>query len=309
LLSDANTDIDPSAIRRLVEWFQRPEVGIVCGRLILTDPRTGRNVDGLYWKYETYLKRCDDRLGGLLGANGAIYAIRKNLFSPIPESTILDDFVIPLQAKLRSGCSIIYDKTAVAREETSSSILGEFHRRSRIGAGGFQSIAMLAPLLNPRHGWVAFTFFSHKVMRWLCPFFLIGAFASNIALVDRRLYQGLLVCQIGFYCLATLMAFVPAGTSRVLRVFRLTTMFTSMNAALLVGFVRWLRRRQHATWKRTERVVEPVKEAPLGTEIAGRAVELNASTAPLAKRWRFSENHEIGDPRLGRSAGAPVTKE
>jgi cellulose synthase/poly-beta-1,6-N-acetylglucosamine synthase-like glycosyltransferase len=307
LLSDANTDIDPAAVRRLVRWFHWPEVGIVSGRLILTDPKTRRNVDGLYWKYETFLKRCDDRLGGLLGANGAIYAIRKELFSPLSESTILDDFVIPLQAKLKTGCLIVYDKTAVAREETSCNIMAEFHRRSRIGAGGFQSIAMLAPLLNPRHGWVAFTFFSHKVMRWMCPFFLVGALLSNIALCEFPLYRNLLVGQGCFYCLAALMAFMPAH-SRVLRLLRLTTMFTSMNAALLVGFVRWLRNAQQATWKRTERVINPESLAALGGEIVGASADLDAPGAALAKRWRLSATHDIADPRLA-SPSTPLGKE
>src|SRR6516165_901545 len=99
LLSDANTLIDPCAAQKLVRWFQDPKVGMVCGRLVLTDSHTGKNTDGLYWQYETFLKQCEGRLGALLGANGAIYAIRKELYSPIPNDTIIDDFVIPLLAK------------------------------------------------------------------------------------------------------------------------------------------------------------------------------------------------------------------
>ena len=72
----------PDAARRLASWFAEPDIGVVCGRLVLTDPRTGRNVDGIYWKYETFLKKCESRLGALLGSNGAIYAIRKELFPP-----------------------------------------------------------------------------------------------------------------------------------------------------------------------------------------------------------------------------------
>lgn len=252
LMSDANTAIDPEAARNLARWFDDPEVGAVVGRLVLVDPSTGKNADGLYWKYETFLKKCEARLGALLGANGAIYAIRRSLYAPIPAGTIVDDFVIPLLAHQRTGCRLIYEAGAIAVEETAPDVKAEFRRRARIGAGGFQSIGMLARLLDPRRGWVAFAFFSHKILRWLCPFFLIGALASNAALLDRPAYRWLLAAQVGFYAVSVVMPFVPSS-AKLLRPLRLTTMFTSMNAALLVGFFRWALRRQKGTWKRTER--------------------------------------------------------
>ncbi|MBX6313645.1 MAG: glycosyltransferase family 2 protein [Isosphaeraceae bacterium] len=257
VLSDANTAIDPNAVRHLVRWFQDPAVGAVCGRLVLTDPRTGRNVDSLYWKYETFLKQCEGHLGALLGANGAIYAIRRALYTPIPEETIVDDFVIPLLAKARTGCAIIYECGAIAREETPPDLGSEFHRRSRIGAGGFQSIGMLWRLLDPRRGWVAFTFLSHKILRWLCPFFLLGLLASNLLLVLLRgwpLDWYALYGQLGFYLASLLAALVP-GRLGPLKPLRLAALFTSMNTALLVGFWRWLRGSQQGTWRRTARVV------------------------------------------------------
>ena len=255
LLSDANTHIDPAAARKLVRWFQDPGVGAVCGRLVLTDPQTGRNVDSLYWKYETFLKRCEGRLGALLGANGAIYAIRRDLFAPIPPETIVDDFVIPLLAKLRTGCAIVYDGEAIAHEETPPDVGSEFHRRSRIGAGGFQSIGMLWRLLDPRRGWVAFTFLSHKVLRWTCPFFLVGMLVSNLLLVGRPFYQNFLFCQLAFYLVSLVGAFV-SGKFKALKLVRLATMFTSMNVALLFGFWRWLRGSQKGAWRRTARAMD-----------------------------------------------------
>lgn len=255
LLSDANTHIDPAAARHLVRWFVDPGVGAVVGRLVLVDAATGRNADGLYWKYETFLKRCEGRLGALLGANGAIYALRRDLYVPIPPGTIVDDFVIPLLAKLRTGCRIIYDCEAIAVEETAPDLGAEFHRRARIGAGGFQSIGMLWRLLDPRRGWIAFTFLSHKILRWLCPFFLIGALVANVLLWREPMYRLLLAAQAVFYLGSLIVIVIPAGT-RVARPLRLAAMFTSMNAALLVGFWRWLFGRQRAAWKRTARVAE-----------------------------------------------------
>ena len=255
LMSDANTRVDAEAARRLVRWFRDPEVGTVVGRLVLVDPETRRNADGLYWKYETFLKRCEGRLGALLGANGAIYAIRRSLYEPIPPGTIVDDFVIPLLAKQRTGCEIIYECDAVAVEETPPDVGSEFHRRARIGAGGYQSMGMLWRLLDPRRGWVSFAFFSHKVLRWFCPFFLIVCLAANVALVGHPAYRAILIVHLAFYAIALLLAFVPARV-KVLRPLRLTTMFVSMNAALLVGFFRWAGGRQRGTWRRTARVGE-----------------------------------------------------
>ena len=252
LFSDANTFSEPQAARRLVRWFHEPAVGAVCGRLILTDPATGRNVDSMYWRYETFLKTCEARLGALLGANGAIYAMRRERFVAIPNDTMVDDFVIPLLARLKSRCQIVYDADAIATEETPPSMQSEFRRRARIGAGGFQSIGLLWKLLDPRQGWLAFSFFSHKVLRWCCPFFLILLLASNLLLLHDPLYRVLLAIQVGFYSTSVLGMWLP-GSGRVARSIRLTTMFTSMNLALLVGFFRWLSGQQRGVWQRTSR--------------------------------------------------------
>jgi len=255
VLSDANTQMDPGSLRSMASWFQDARIGVVCGRLVLTDPRTGRNVDSLYWKFETFLKKAESRLGALLGSNGGIYAIRKELFQPIPANTIVDDFVIPLQARQRTGCEIVYDRNAVACEETPERIRSEFHRRTRIGAGGFQSIGLLRGLLHPKHGWICFTFWSHKVLRWLCPFFLMTAFAANVFLASQPIFLALLLVQIAFYAVSGAAAWLPARP-RSLRFLRLGTMFTSMNLALLFGFFRWLRGSQKAAWTRTARSTE-----------------------------------------------------
>jgi cellulose synthase/poly-beta-1,6-N-acetylglucosamine synthase-like glycosyltransferase len=254
MFSDANTRIDPVALRRLARWFADPTVGVVVGRLVLTDPATGRNADGLYWKYETYLKRCEGKLGALLGANGAIYAMRKACYQPLPKGTIIDDFVAPLLARLHSGCRIVYEPEAVAYEETSPDLGTEFQRRARIGAGGFQSIQILAPLLDPRQGIVAFAFLSHKVLRWLCPFFLLGMLTANLSLSvsGRGFYVGTMLGQLAFYAVSAAAGFLPPGIARW-KLLRLSTMFTEMNAALLVGFCRWVSGTQGAAWRRTPR--------------------------------------------------------
>jgi cellulose synthase/poly-beta-1,6-N-acetylglucosamine synthase-like glycosyltransferase len=309
MLSDANTNTSAEAARNLIRWFQDPEVGVVCGRLLLTDAKTGRNVDGLYWRYETFLKKCEGRLGALLGVNGAIYAIRRHLYSPVPEGTIVDDLVIPLRCRLQSGCALIFDPTAVAREETAPDVRSEFHRRSRLGAGGFQCLGSLWPLLNPRHGWIAFTLLSHKIFRWVCPFAMIGLLLANLALLSEAFFRWTLAAQILFYAFAGLASYLP-GQSRPVRLGRLATMFVGMNAALFVGFWRWLAGRQKGAWKRTERTAE------IGAATAAGPPVLSTSNSSLRYEHIFyskiTEHDELSasdssDSLPSRLTGAPVS--
>lgn len=253
LLSDANTYTNSNAARRLARWFIDPNIGAVCGRLVLTDPQSGNNVDSLYWRYETFLKRRESKLGALLGSNGAIYAIRAASFQPIPARTLIDDFVIPLQARLETDCAIVYDPQAIAHEESAANIKAEFGRRTRIGTGDWQAVALLWRLLNPNRGWIAFTFFSHKVLRWICPFFMIAMIAGNLALSrDSGFFHAILRVQIALYALAATGAVVPKNLP-LSRFMRLASMFVSMNAALFVGFYKWLRVPQAGIWARTPR--------------------------------------------------------
>lgn len=263
VFSDANTFFEPDAIRQLVRHFDDPGTGGVCGKLLLIDPETGGNVDGLYWRYENFLKEREGQLGALLGVNGAIYAMRRSLFQPIPSETIVDDFLIGMRIHQQQA-RLIYDATAVATEESAPDIDAEFHRRARIGAGGFQSLAWLWPLLSPARGNVALAFWSHKVLRWFCPMLLVVALLSNLLLLDRPLYQVTLAAQLLLY-VAALLGKSIGGASLPARLSRLPAMFVSMNAALLVGFVRWLSGRQRAAWKRTDRSDEATAKKPVET--------------------------------------------
>jgi cellulose synthase/poly-beta-1,6-N-acetylglucosamine synthase-like glycosyltransferase len=265
--SDANTFMEPNALRGMTRWFADPRTGAVCGRLVLSDSPTSGSGDGLYWRYETFLKMCEARLGALLGANGAIYAIRRELFTPLPSGTLVDDFLIPLLAKLRSGCRIVYDREAVAHEETAPGLGAEFRRRARIGSGGAQALGMLWPLLSPRHGWTALAFWSHKVLRWACPFFLVGALPGSVLLAGEPLYRAALGAQMFFYALCLFGAALPPG-ARAKRPLRVFPMFAGMNLALLVGIVRGLRRQQSGIWNRTSRITS---DAGAGVGCQGKA--------------------------------------
>lgn len=268
VFSDANTLFERSAVRRLIRHFvaepstgSSARIGGVVGRLVLTDPETGSNVDGVYWRYENFLKACEGRLGALLGANGGIYAIRKPLVEPLPAATILDDFVIGMRVHSQ-GYRLVYDKTALAYEETPASISDEFRRRARIGAGGFQSLPRLAHLLSPRFGWLAFAFGMHKVLRWICPFLMLAAVGANVALaLDSVVYRWLLGAQMLFYG-AALATPCFSGKSGVLKLLRLPEMFVQMNLALAVGFFRWIQGIRSGTWVVTPRQAGPVAASP-----------------------------------------------
>ncbi|HEY2893573.1 MAG TPA: glycosyltransferase family 2 protein [Pirellulales bacterium] len=252
VLSDANTVFERSTVRNLVRWFADSAVAAVCGKLQLIDAMTGKNVDGLYWRYENFLKECEGRLGALLGANGAVYAIRRASYAAIPGDTIIDDFLIPLKIKLQTEGRLVYDPDALASEETPPRIRDEFRRRARIGAGGFQCLARLWRLALPTAGWTALAFLSHKVLRWVAPLLLIVAVVANSLLIADDRYRLLLALQAAFYVTGFLSGYVP-GNGLAVRCLRLTGLFTSMNAALAVGFWRWLAGTQQAAWQRTAR--------------------------------------------------------
>jgi len=252
--SDANAFYEPEAIKKMVRHYTQHNVGGVVGELELRDPETGANVDGLYWRYENFLKRHEGRLGALLGANGAIYSVRHDLWRPLAAETIVDDFVVGMNVHL-AGRQLKFEPEAVAHEESAPSMQAEFQRRTRLGAGAFQSLRWLSPLLNPARGTIAWAFWSHKVLRWCAPAFLACGFVTSAILAREPLFAFLLAVQIAFYAVAVVSAVYPIR-GRLGRGFRLTAMFCSMNAAIVVGFWRWLRGSQSGAWVRTVRSAE-----------------------------------------------------
>ena len=257
VLTDANVMLEPGAVRALVRRFADPAVGAVVGRLRLYNPTRAEFEESLYWKYETALKYYEGKHGAVLGANGGIYAIRRVLFSPIAPNTIIDDFVIPVRIAVR-GWKVPYEADAVAHEETTEDAGREFVRRARIGAGDWQALMRVPDLLDPRSGFLFFSFVSHKLLRWMTPFLLASALVANVPLAAHPgawLYRALLFGQLVFYGLA--LAGPRAVTGRLRRAVSLARYFVAMNAALAVGFWRFVRGTQRATWERTERVTPP----------------------------------------------------
>ena len=185
VFSDASSELEAGALRRLVRPFADAQVGCVCGLYRLKAVGAAADLrgegEGLYWRYETWIKRQESRLHSILGAHGAFYAIRRALFQPLGVASINDDYLIPMRL-VGQGFRAVYEPSAVAWEREAASVEGEFARRRRIAMGNCQQILALRHLLHPRHGWVAWTFFSHKVLRTLAPVFLIILLLASIML-------------------------------------------------------------------------------------------------------------------------------
>lgn len=252
VLSDANTMIEPEAIQKLVRHFEDPEVGAVCGKLRLYNPTKQDYEESAYWSYESLIKMYEGRRGAVVGANGGLYAIRRTLFTELPASTIVDDFVIPLRI-LEKGYKVAYEEEAVAHEETTEDYGKEFGRRARIAAGNFQSLRMVPGLLLPTAGFPAFAFWSHKLLRWCAPALMGLALIANLFLLDSMFYRFTLLGQALFYALAYMGKVGVLKRGAVKRVASVAYYFTTMNLAIVVGFWRFLRNSQRAAWDRTAR--------------------------------------------------------
>jgi cellulose synthase/poly-beta-1,6-N-acetylglucosamine synthase-like glycosyltransferase len=254
--TDANTMFLPDAVQKLVRHFGRPEVACVCGELRLVkadaDPlKMNDNQDHIYWRYERLLKFFESRIGGLLGANGGVYALRRELYRAIPSDTIVDDFWISMQV-VEDGQRCVYDPEAVALETIPERISDEFRRRVRIGLGNYQAFKRFAKLLSPLRGTVAFTFFSHKVLRWLVPHCMLLAFAANVLLIASPFYAALLVGQLLFYGGAWY-AWRRSLTGAAPKALRLPLFFVSMNLGLWMGFWRYITGGASGVWARSAR--------------------------------------------------------
>lgn len=252
IFSDANTHFETDAIKRLVAHFENDRVGAVCGELNLYNVGDNDNKDSTYWRYEQFLKDKEGQLNALLGANGAIYAIRTHLYTPIPVNTVVDDFLIVMNVA-KEKYSIVYDKSALAHEEIAPSIAEESKRRIRIGTGNYQAFTRLYWALNPFIGWRFFSYFSHKVLRWFTPHLMIMTLMCNVILIGNTFYNTTLLIQIIGYSIAIWGQKTSNKGESIPSSIALLTFFVSMNFALLQGFYRFAFKNVKGTWQRTSR--------------------------------------------------------
>ena len=246
MMTDANTMLNPGAVREIVRLMQTPKVGCVSGEkkvMAKSDSDKAAQGEGLYWKYESTLKRLDSELYSAMGAAGELCVIRRQLMTDIPDDTLLDDFVISMEI-VRMGYKIAYTSKAFAMEYGSADLHEESKRKRRIAAGGLQSSWRLRSLMNPlRHPVVAFQFVSHRVLRWtITPVCLFALIPLNTILVisgEGIIYTIIWILQILFYASAL------AGM-------KISKYFVFMNLNVFRGMA-YLINNTSGTWEKAKR--------------------------------------------------------
>jgi len=264
IFSDANTKLGRDSIKHIVNCFQNPKVGCVSGEKRIID----KNVDtaagageGIYWKYESTLKKWDAELYSAVGAAGELFAIRTELYNEVERDTILDDFIISLRVA-KKGYTIQYNPEAYAIETASENVSEELKRKIRIAAGGIQSVIRLRALFNIfKYGMLSFQFVSHRVLRWtLTPICLVLLIPTSFLLAydegiwGLSFYSSFLWMQLSMYIIAFL-GWTLENKSIRIKILFVPYYFLVMNLSVVLGFFRFINKNQSVNWERAKRAV------------------------------------------------------
>lgn len=262
IFSDGNTNLGKDSIKEIVKLFRNPKVGCVSGekRIYSKDADSAAGAgEGMYWKYESQLKKWDAELYSVVGAAGELFAIRTELWQEVEKDTLLDDFMISLRVAMK-GNTIQYNPEAYAIENASANVKEELKRKIRISAGGIQSVVRLAPLLNFfKYGTLSFQYISHRVLRWtLTPLLLLllipinFILAQNEGLFEFGVFSLLFWAQVLFYAASLLGWFLENRQIR-LKILFVPYYFFIMNLSVFLGFGRYLKGNQSVNWERAKR--------------------------------------------------------
>jgi biofilm PGA synthesis N-glycosyltransferase PgaC len=262
IFCDANTLLNSNCIREIVKHYKDEKIGAVAGEKKIVDLSDEKNIagagEGLYWKYESFIKQLDARFYTVVGAAGELFSLRTNLFEPVQTNVLLDDFIISLKI-CRKGYRVMYEPKAFATEAPSLTMKDEQKRKIRISAGGFQSVFMLKDLLNIfKYGKLSFQYISHRVLRWcLCPFLLPLVFICNLIIYTHNcgfIYSLVLIMQILFYAMATI-GWLASLKNQKIKIFYVPYYFAFMNVALYFGFARFITNKQTVLWEKADRKI------------------------------------------------------
>ncbi len=260
VFSDANTLLNKEAMRNIVKHFSDEKVGCVSGeKRVMTEEADSASAagEGIYWKYESLLKKLDSELYSAVGAAGELVAFRSSLYQDLPEDTLLDDFMQSMQMAA-AGYKIIYEPEAYAAETASANVTEELKRKIRISAGGWQSMKRLSgTLVFSKTPVLYFQYISHRVLRWsVTPFLLILVFLLNIPLaIDNSFfYRLMMLAQIFFYA-AAIAGYILENKKIRFKPFFVPYYFCVMNYAAIAGLKRFLSGKQKGAWEKAQRKV------------------------------------------------------
>lgn len=258
VFTDSNVMLNSGALINMVVHYADPYVGGVSGEKQVVDSADANasSTEGLYWKYESFLKHEDAKLSTLVGAAGELFSVRTALYEPIPDDTLLDDFIISMNI-IRKGYRIAYEPTAYARELPSVNLNEEFKRKVRISAGGLQSVFRLPDLLNIfRYGVFTFQYLIHRVSRWiLSPLLIVLAFISNAFIAfDSLQYLVLFEFQICFHICALAGWYCESKGIKIKALF-VPFYFNFMHVCIVAGWFRYFSGKQDVRWQKAERLL------------------------------------------------------
>lgn len=252
VFSDANTFFQKDAIVELVKSFQDPAVGGVSGELRLRQGG-GDNQDGIYWRIEQLLKFFEARIGGLLGANGAIYAIRRGYWRPLKSDTICDDFCVAMTVSAAGG-RLVYAPRAWAIEEMPDEIGDEYKRRVRIGIGNFQALIRHPEYLTMTSWGTKFSYLSHKVARWVAPHAIVLSLFSSIPLAFQNTYWAVWLCLQVFGILFAAACYKLSNIGRTMPGFlKILAYLFALNFAFLIASWQFATGQYGGAWRRSSR--------------------------------------------------------
>jgi poly-beta-1,6-N-acetyl-D-glucosamine synthase len=248
VFTDARQKIEPGAIRMLMESFADPGVGCVSGALMLGNPESGQTSKGvgLYWRIEKKIRELESESGSVVGATGALYAVRRELLAPVPEGTILDDVYVPMQV-VRQGKRAVFEPRARAWDSPDSVADREFARKVRTLSGNYQ-LLQLAPWLLSTGNPIRFEFVSHKLLRLAIPFALGALLMTSLGL-SSPFYRAVLILQLVFYALSVLALNRLVKSGILARIADAAGTFVLLNGAAVVALVNFVAGRP-AAWTR-----------------------------------------------------------
>lgn len=249
LCTDADSLLTPVSLKLMCENFFDPKVGVVNPRYRRIND-DGSPAESFYDRWETKVKELEGRIGAMVGCNGYANLVRKSLATPVPDDTILDDFILGIRP-FRSGYDVVCEPRAlvVTRAESESV---EYRRKTRISSGNLQALLRCYDLLSPKYGRKAWVYFSHKVLRMVVPFLLLAMFLGSGLKVSHPFFVVLFGLQLFSYAMIPLLFILPKRWRRLLVV----QYYLYLNIGLLIGYGRYLFRRERF-WSKTPRTSPP----------------------------------------------------